>query len=741
MTAARRSPKWRSGRRQQPLGVRLAAFAREALSAEQDRWFLWTPVLLAAGVAVYFALPREPSLAALGGLALLLAACAWRARAQALLFLGLASLGLFAAGMGLAKLRADMVAAPVLGETLVSALITGWVETAEARRDGRLRLQLRVAGISRLDPEETPRRVLVSLRQGVSAAFAPGDAVRLRAFVQPPPPAPAPGAYDFARTAYFEGIGGVGVAHGTPESWAEAPPAPLLSAANAAIDRLRAGVAARIRASLAGEAGILATALITGLRAGIPEDILESLRASGLAHILAISGLHMTLMAGSLFWLARAGLAAVPTLALRHPIKKMAASLALAGATFYLALSGASVATQRAYVMIAIMLAAVLLERPAITMRNVALAAIAVIVLRPESVLSASFQMSFAAAVSLIAAYEYRLARLRLAPEKVFAARAGGLGLLRLVVFYFAAIALTTLVASAATAPFAAYHFQRVAPYSLLGNLAAMPAVGLLVMPAGLMSVIAMPFGLEPVPLHAMGLGIDWVLAAARAVAALPGAETHIAQVSAAGLLVMVFGVLWLVLWHRPWRLAGLAAIAAAIPLALVARGPDVLIDANAASVAVRGGEGGQFSVMARNTDSFTVSRWLESDGDDRPAEEIDDAAFSCDPEACIAGLPGGGHIAIVKHVAALEEECRRARIVVLKFDLSGRCDGPEMVFDKRDLQRHGAHAVWIGSERLTLRRVRPIPGARPWEGAAPADEAQEEATEARPAAETGPEV
>lgn len=697
---------------------------------------------LAAGVAAYFALPREPSLIALAGLALFLAACAWRSRADAYLFLGLAGLGLFAAGMGLAKLRADLVAAPVLAETMVSARITGWVESAEPRRDGRLRLQIRVARIDRLDPGGTPRRALVSLREGVSAAFAPGAPVRLAAFLQPPPPPPAPGAYDFARAAYFEAVGAVGVAHGAPESWAEAPPAPLALRADAAIDRLREAVAARIRSGLAGEAGILAAALITGLRAGIPGEVLESLRASGLAHILAISGLHMTLMAGSLFWLARAGLAAFPVLVLNCPIKKLAATIALAGASFYLALSGASVATQRAYVMIAIMLAAVLLERPAITMRNVALAAIVVIVLRPESVLSASFQMSFAAAVSLVAAYEFRLAWLRLKPEELFASRGGARGLLRLIMLYLAAIALTTIVASAATAPFAAYHFHRVAPYSLVGNLAAMPAVGLMVMPAGLVSVIAMPFGLEPVPLFAMGLGIDWVLAAARAVAALPGAETHIARVSAAGLIVMVFGVLWLVLWHRPWRLAGLAAVAAAIPLALIGRGPDVLIDASGASIAVRAGAKGQFSVLARNIRSFTVSRWLESDGDGRPPDDIDAAAFSCDRLACVAALPGGGHIAIVKHVAALEEECARARIVVVRFALSGRCEGPDLVLDRDDLERHGAHALWLDAGKLTLRRARPLPGARPWEGMAPADdETEEEETKTRSAKRDGPEA
>ena len=714
------------------MATRLAAFAREAFAAEQERWFLWTPVALASGVAIYFALPREPSLMALAGVVLVLAIAAWRARARAFAFAALAVLSLFAAGTGLAKLRADLVAAPVLPRTMVSARISGWIETAEPRHDGRLRLRLLVAKIERLSAGETPRRVLVSLRADPPRPVEPGQPVSLRAFLQAPPPPPAPGAYDFARAAYFEGIGAVGLAHGAPEIWAEAPPASLALRLGASLYRLRQAVAARIRAGLSGEAGIIAAALIAGLRAGIPETVLEDLRASGLAHILAISGLHMALMAGSLFWFVRAGLAAVPALALRHPIKKIAAAIALAGATFYLALSGASIATQRAYVMIAIMLVAVLLERPAITMRNVALAAVIVILVRPESVLSASFQMSFAAAVSLIAAYEYRLGRLRLAPEETFVWRAGWFRWARLALLYFAAIALTTIVASAATAPFAAYHFHRVAPYSLIGNLAAMPAVGLLVMPAGLAAVIAMPFGLEPVPLAAMGLGIDWVLGAAHRVAALPGAETHIAQMSELGLILMVFGVLWLVLWQRPWRLAGAAAVAAAIPLALLPRGPDLLVDASAASVAVRAGPERQFSVLARNTGSFTVSRWLEGDGDDRPPENIDGAAFSCDPLACVAPLPKGGHIAIVKHVAALEEECRTARIVVVKFALSGHCQGPALVLDRDDLARHGTHAVWIDAEKLTLRKARPLPGARPWEGTPPPEEeVREDGTEA----------
>lgn len=698
--------------------TRVFAAAGDRFIAEQDRWFLWIPVILASGVAIYFALPREPVLAAPAGLLTLAAIAAWRSHARGVAFAGFVCMAMLAAGMTIAKLRADQVAAPVLGRILTSAEVSGWIERAEPREGGRARLLLWVAAIDRLKGDEAPRRILVTLRQ---AGDAPplGSAVRLKAFLQPPPAAPQPGGYDFARMAWFDGIGAVGMAHRAPQAWADAPPAPLMLRLLASIGTLRAQIAERITAGLAGRAGIIAAALITGLRGGIPADSLEVLRAAGLAHILAISGLHMTLMAGSLFWVVRAALAAIPALALGWPIKKIAASVALAGAVFYLVLSGASVATQRAFIMIAIMLVAVMADRAALSMRNVALAAVAVIVVAPESVLSASFQMSFAAVVSLIAAYEYQNARARRRGDPLEKTahwplwqRAG-----RTLVFYFAGIVLTTLVASAATAPFAAYHFHRVAPFSIIGNLLAMPVVALLVMPAALFALIAIPFGLEPVPLWLMGKGIDWVLGSAGLVAALPGADAQIAQISAVSLIMMVFGVLWLVLWRQNWRYAGFAVIGLAGAGAFVPGAPDILIGDDGAQIAVRSGEARRFSVLASNPDSFTVSRWLESDGDSRTGEAVTADAFSCDSHACIAHLPDGGVLAVVKHRSALEEECGKAEILVTAFRLKRPCDGPRLVLDARQLKRHGAHAIWLGDNGLSIRSVRPEPGARPWQG------------------------
>lgn len=699
-------------------GAALRASLRASLLTEEGRWFLWAPVALMAGVALYFALPREPFLPALAALALLLALAGRRARDRPVAFVLVSFLALVAAGATLGRLRAAMVAAPVLERTLVSARVTGWVEEAERRQDGRARLTVRVAAIERLAAARTPRRVLVSLRGGIEPSrFAPGAPVGFSAFLQAPPEPVAPGAYDFARASFFRGIGGVGIVHRTPEPWTGAPPAPLALRLAALIDRARWAIAARVRGGLAGEAGVLAAALITGRRDDISEPTLEALRAAGLAHILAISGLHMALVAGSLFWLVRAGLAAVPALAVRYSVKEIAAAGALAGASVYLLLSGASVATQRAYVMMTVMLVAVMLRRPAITMRNVALAALVVIVIAPEAILSASFQMSFAAATALVAAFELRARRRRDGRGREGRAWARAV---RAVVLYFGAILLTTLIASAATAPFAAYHFHRAAPFGLLGNLLAMPAVGLVVMPAGLTALIAMPFGVDPLALRVMGAGIDWVLAAARFVAGLPGAELHMAQVPHAALLLVVAGFLWLALWRGPWRLAGLGAFAAGLFVALLARPPDVLIDRSGATVAVRRAQDGRLSLLTRSPGGFAASRWLEADGDARGAEEITGAAFACDEAACVAPLPDGGTFALVRDRAALEEECRRARILVVRFALVRRCVGPRLVLDARDLEARGAHALWLDAGRVTARAARPVPGARPWAGHAP---------------------
>jgi competence protein ComEC len=271
----------------------------------------------------------------------------------------------------------------------------------------------------------------------------------------------------------------------------------------AQIDALRANVNARIRAALPDETGEIAVALITGERGGISDEVNQAMRYSGLAHILSISALHMVIMAGTVFWLVRALLALVPGLALRYPIKKLAA------VSFYLVLSGAPVPTVWSWIMMSIVLIAVMLDRPALTMRNVALAALAILIVAPESLFDPSFEMSFAAVVGLVALYEWLSERGRQSLKEVsplWATLRRGAGLV-------GGAAATTLVAGTAVAPFAVYHFHRMTHYGLIANLVAAPLVSLLIMPMALLSLLAMPFGLEAWPLKAMSLGIDSWLA------------------------------------------------------------------------------------------------------------------------------------------------------------------------------------------------------------------------------------
>lgn len=365
--------------------ARAAGIAVRALEAEAERWFLWLPLLFAAGIVTYFALSTE--LAPRVAVALLLAAL----------------------GFATAQLHTEAVRAPVLASELRHVSVAGFVET---RRDKRNRLTLRVIAVGDLGPDKRPYRVRISTASKKTAPRT-GDAVTLRATLRPPPEPVEPGGFDFARRAWFDRLGATGYATGRIEPLAAPPQPPWDISLWAAIDSLRGSVNDRVRAALPGETGGIAIALITGERGGIPQQMTEAMRDSGLAHVLAISGLHMVIIAGTVFWLARALLALVPGLALRFPIKKWAAAIAVLAAAFYLALSGAAVPTVRAWMMMSIFLIAVMADRPAITMRNVALAALAILAVAPESLFEPSFEMSFAAVIGLVALYEWLAARKR----------------------------------------------------------------------------------------------------------------------------------------------------------------------------------------------------------------------------------------------------------------------------------------------------------------------------------------
>jgi competence protein ComEC len=675
------------------------------LEAEQERWFLWLPVLLGAGIGGYFALTFEPDL--LTAVAPFAAAVALRAVLPRHALLGVLTAALVALTLGfaLAKLRVEWVRAPVLEKQMRGVDLRGYVEQIEPRPSRGQRLTLRATALGDLPDDARPVRVRVTTR-APAPSLMPGDAVRLRATLMPPPLPPLPGGYDVGRKMWFQQIGAVGYAFAKPARDAEAAPPPQALRALAAIARARQAIGRRITAALPGQTGAIANALITGERGAITEETNDAFRDSGLFHMLSISGLHMAIMAGSLFYLVRLALAAVPSLALRYPIKKWAAAAAIAGAFAYLMVSGASFATVRSTIMITIMFVAVLLDRPALALRNVVLAALVILVLYPESVLDVGFQMSFAAVVALVSAYE------------AFRAR-DGWGLLPTgpsakVVFFLAGIVVSTLIASAAVAPFAAYHFHKSQQFAVIANLIAVPICNLVVMPAALVTLIVMPLGLEAVPLWVMGWGIEAMQWTAHAVGALPGAVLLIPAMPLAAFLLMVAGGLWLTLWMTRWRLAGLVLIAAGLALAPLHRLPDVLIGRDGKLVAVRGADGRLVAIDEGRSD-YELSRWLEHDGDARAPKQAREERVRCDGVGCRAHVKGLA-IGVARHPAAFRDDCRAAAIVVSGIVSPKSCDAQKAVVDFFAARRQGTHALYVGEDgSVRVDTVQGARGQRPW--------------------------
>jgi competence protein ComEC len=677
------------------------------LDRERGRWFFWIPVFFGAGIATYFALPEEPPL--LLAVAGLMASLALRIfmRGSLLLFL-LGSIVLaVACGFAAAKLRALWVAAPIVHAQTKTERLAGWVERWEQTSPKRGRATLRVISVDGLEAARTPRRVRISLNTATGPPL--GQAISLKAVLLPLPEPVMPGGFDFARQAWFQGIGATGFAIGGFEAMEPQPDAPLLLTLHAWINGLREEIARRVHAALPAEQAGIAQALIVGDRAALGKEESEALRASGLFHIISISGLHMALIAGALFWAARLAFAAVPALALNYSVKAWAALLALGCAFVYFLLSGAAVATQRAFLMVVVMLIAVMLSRPAISLRNVALAALIILALYPETLLDVSFQMSFAATAALVAFYERFGATLRFETGKTSLHGAAAW----ILAFLFGT-AMTTIVAGTAVTPFAAYHFNTVTSYSVLGNVLGMPFVTLVIMPCVVLTLLAMPFGLEAWPLAAMGLGIDALRAVAAWVAGLHGAVVKVPSFTGSALMLICLGGLWFIIWRGPWRLLGLLAVALGLALAPYAPKPDVLVDRFAEVIAVRDAAG-RLQVSPGRKGRYTVERWLAADGDGRtPKEAMTSSLFRCDPAGCLAQVKGK-LVSLTREPTALADDCARVDILIAPFAVTADCRRPSLVIDRRFVYLNGAVSVFIGKDGIEVASVANSRGQRPW--------------------------
>jgi competence protein ComEC len=670
----------------------------------------WLPVAFGAGIAVYFAAEREPSSIAAVVLTVAGVAAAILARKRPVAFPLALAFTAAAAGFAVATLRTVTIAHPILQSNAAVMGISGWVEVREERERSD-RVVVRAHRIDGARVSEIPERVRVAVRKGTAPPV--GAFVEMKARLSPPLAPLRPGGYDFARDMYFQKIGASGFVLGQIKT-VEPPAAQSFRLRYAAaVDAMREGIDKRIRAVVPGDEGSIASALITGKRDAISKPLNDAMYISSLAHVLSISGYHMAVVAGVVFFVFRAGLALLPSFASRYPIKKYAALAALGVSAFYLVLSGAEVATQRSFIMLAIVLVGVMLDRPALTLRTLAMAALAVLLITPEAVVHPSFQMSFAATLALVAAYGSGMGWGRPDADDSLGARVALWGGREI-----AALILASLVAGLATTPYAAYHFHRAAPYGVLANLLAMPIVSFWVMPAGLMGVLTLPFGFDADFWRLMGQGIRWMDAVAVWVAGLPGAVGRISAFGTGPLLLGTAGLLLLCLLRTPLRWSGAAAVAMGTLWALTTPLPDVLVAFDGRIVAARGSDG-RLVVMRTGSDAFAIREWLAADGDARiPGDTGLSHGTSCDASGCVARLAGGAFAALSLSPEAFQDDCRRAAVVVTPGNGPPSCAA--IIIDRQSRLRTGAATLRQVGDGFVLTPARPPGYDRPWARAMP---------------------
>ncbi|HEX7390663.1 MAG TPA: ComEC/Rec2 family competence protein [Acidiphilium sp.] len=669
----------------------LIGYWQAVLGAERGRLFLFLPVAMGAGILVYFDLTREPPYAlAIGLIALACTALAavWRWKAAR----GIAALLLAASlGFGRAQWQTAMMP-PLMTVPHHAVTVVGQVAAVDLLPNGR---RIRIARPVLDGGAAQARSVRVKLHRGDTTAVAAGDTVTLRALLFAPSRPAWPGGWNFGRDQYFSGLGAVGFALSDLTVTAVARPG-----WRGALRHVREVIAARVLAVLPVETGSVAVTLLTGFEQAIPPEERQDFVTAGLAHLLAVAGLHVGIVMAALFALSRFLAGFSEFLLLRVPAKIVASVVAFAGGVAYAALTGFHVPILRSLAMAALVLVGIIVGRRALSLRGLALAALALMLLEPQAVPGPSFQMSFSAVLALIAGYEAAGRRFH----------AGGDAWHARLIRHVAALGFTSLLAGGASMPFAAYHFQQIEPYYVLANLVAVPLTATVVLPLGMVSLVLMPFHLERIALIPMGWGIHLILDVARFVGGLPHALIEIHPISGIAVAVIAIGLALLGLLRSRLRFAGLVVIAAGLIATTLTRPPDVLVSPTAALVGVRAGDTVRV-VEAGRADRFTLRQW-------RPVWAGETTRTGRAGDVCPDGRCGfdGGRVLYLADRAAAQGGCGDAGVVISPRPLRGACRKKgRVVIDRFSVWRDGAIALWFRGTKIAINTDRMVQGARPW--------------------------
>jgi len=675
--------------------------------AERGRFVLWLPVFMGAGVLAYFAQSAEPpswigAKFAIVGFAAAMA-LANRPLLRAIAFsIGFTALGFASAQYSTARLppiEADLPAHAVMA--------TGTVRAVEilsyARRITLSGVELSDGSVGR----HLIRTARIRLMTGDETPVETGDTVRVRSISRSPLPPALPGGWDTQRDAFFAGLGASGyalgridvTAHGTPDRFASW------------VQWLRETIAARVTAVIPGASGEVSVTLLTGASRGIPEADHAAFRDSGLAHLLAVAGLHIGIVMGFALGFARIALALSERASLFWPAKQIAAVFALTVGGGYMVLTGGHVPIVRSFAMACLFTLAILAGRQPISVRGLGLAGIALMLIAPYEVPGVSFQMSFSAVLALISGYETLRPMLR---------RLYGKSLPRRLLSYLAALALTSTLAGTASLPYGAYHFGHVQIYYILSNLIAVPVTALWVMPAGMIALLLMPFGLEPLALVPMGYGARVIIAIARFTAALPDATVRVPHMPAWGLAVLSIGVAWLGIWRSWIRLLGISAIAVGVVSPVFDRPPDILLSADAGLIGFRT-EQGAFLQQTRSGSNFTrdawFTRWDVDAAAPLPAAGTDaSGTMTCERDSCVFRPRAEVMAALLMRGTSRPAGCAGVAVVVSSEPARGTCAWPSpRLADRFTVWRDGAVAIWLEPHGVRVLTDREDRGDRPW--------------------------
>ena len=680
------------------------------LATQKDNAVLWLPILLGVGIGLYFGLGFEPDWrigAALFTLSLLGLGGALRFYKQVnLAVLILAGITLLSMGWSSAQFRTFLVSGPVLEKPLSAVRVEGTIHALDSLDGGRgSRVILEDLVIEKLMPSETPKAVRLSIRK--DDGLKPGQRIRVLAGLNPPSAPVAPGGFDFQRHAFFQGLGGYGFAYKAPEI--------IRATETGHLERFRQNGAQRVDRSVPHPEASIVSALLLGERAAIPEETWQDIRAAGLAHVISISGLHISMIAMGIFFAVRFIMALFPRFALYHPIKKYAALLALIGAVAYSVMVGLSVPTLRSVMMTGLILLAMMLDRSPFSLRLVAFSAFLILLMTPETMTGPSFQMSFSAVAALIFFYD---------ETRNFWARQNKKGgWIRRILLLLIGTCITSVIATIATAPFSLYHFQQFPIYSVIGNVAAFPVIAFIIMPAAVFAYILMPLGLDHLAIWVMGKGVTAMLWISHSIASWNYASLDLVTWPLGALLCFVAAGLWGMVIKGRLRFAAILPFIAALVFIVTYRPPDMLVSSSAKLAMIQvDGETAWLSNL--RSDRFSAENWLRAGGlaSKTPVKwpregilEQSGTRLSCDPYGCLADIRGRQKIAFSFDQRTLEQDCGNASVIISTQPApQSLCPGTPII-DRWDLKNQGAHAIWLDGHGLTIQSVAGERGIRPW--------------------------